>query len=264
MFSATGDSFLKRKLLLSNRIKKFFPSICRQSSVFYCLLAAGSLTVPTRTLAEVVFDNQDEAGSVDGFEDASITEAVEMPEIEAEQDDLRQDRKNGLGFSVGEVFPYTTIALEYHRNLSATTAVFFVFGRGALNSNLQAEGEDLALNKVTTSAYEVGYIKWVSQAFPLALSGFVNIVRADGSLVSTEASRGRHRIDSIGLGSDIRVQTLFENGFWLKWSLLSLRYLRPIAESHSNFPTAQLSTSRGRFAGLKILGVTNVTIGYAW
>jgi hypothetical protein len=228
------------------------------------LLAISCLVFSSEALAEVNFENYDNDGVTEDFDAADQGESSEMPEIEADQDDLRQDRKNGLGLSVGEVLPYTTLLAEYHRNVDTMTTVFFAFGQGAFNSSLQEEGEVLAINKVSSLASEIGYTKWISQTFPVALSGLVSMTRANGSLVGVDSAKGRHRIDSLGLGGDVRVQTFFENGFWLKWSLISLRYLRVIAESHSSFSKSQLATSRGRFSGFKILGITNITVGYSW
>lgn len=243
---------------------KFFPQIYCSAKFLRQLLATCCVVFSTEVLSEVNFENYDDDGVTEDFDDIDPDESKDMPEIEADQDDLRQDRKNGVGLSLGEVLPYTTLLLEYHRNLDSMTSVFFAFGRGSLNSSLQEEGEDLVLNKVSSVASEVGYTRWISQNFPVAASGLVSVIRAEGSLIGSDSSKGRHRSDSLGLGGDLRVQTFFENGFWLKWSLISFRYLRVVSESHSNFSRAQLAASRGRFSGLKILGITNITAGYAW
>ena len=243
---------------------KFFPQIDCSTKFLRHLLAIFCMVFSTEVLSEVNFENYDDDGVTEDFDDVDADESTEMPEIEADQDDLRQDRKNGVGLSVGEVLPYTTLLLEYHRNMDAMTSIFLAFGRGSLNSSLQEEGEDLVLNKVSSLAGEFGYTRWISQTFPVAATGLFSVVRAEGSLIGPETSGGRHRTDSLGLGGDLRVQTFFENGFWLKWSLISFRYLRVVAESHSNFSKAQLAASRGRFSGLKILGITNITVGYAW
>lgn len=215
------------------------------------------------SFADNDFENFDEE---DATVDFNATDGADegMPDIEAEQDDIRTEKTNGIGVSIGEMLPYTTILFEYYRNIDPATAVFFAVGRGALNSSLQEEGEDLALNKISTFASEIGYAKWFSQSFPVAATGLVSFIRSDGSITGQDIKKGKHRLDSLGLGGDLRLHTFFENGFWLKWSLISFRYLRVISETHSNYSSSQLTSSRQRFSNFKILGVTNITIGYAW
>jgi len=144
------------------------------------------------------------------------------------------------------------------------TSIFLAFGRGLLNSTLQEEGEGLSTSRVSTVATEIGYTRWLSTTFPIATSGLLSFIRANGRLTSPDQANGHHEVSSLGLGVDLRMQTFFENGFWLNWTLLSMRYLRPVLEVHSNYSGAKIEASRNRFSGLKFLGITNVTVGYAW
>lgn len=248
---------LRRKLAFVRVFSFSFRRLARTMAI------VGIFLMSSLSFAENDFENFDEEGAVDDFNETDGADD-EMPDIEAEQDDIRMEKTNGIGVSIGEMLPYTTLLFEYYRNIDPATAIFFAVGRGALNSSLQEEGEDLALNKISTFASEIGYAKWFSQSFPVAATGLASFIRSDGSITGQGIKTGQHRMDSLGLGGDLRLHTFFENGFWLKWSLISFRYLRVISETHSNYSSSQLTSSRQRFSKFKILGVTNITIGYAW
>lgn len=218
----------------------------------------------TDSHAAVEFETFDESDVANESSEQNADELNAMPEIEAEQHDLRLERRNASGISLGEVMPLVSLAIEYQRHLTDSRSIFVTAGTGSLTSTAQYAGEAATSNKMNARVIEVGHMWWTSKSFPIALSAFVTGLSGDAVAIGTDASRGRYNVTALGAGGDFKMETLFENGFWLKWSLISLRYLKPVSESHKNVALKNLSSMRTRFYGLKLVGITNLTVGYAW
>lgn len=235
-----------------------------------CWILTGFLSVSILMLpgqearAAVEFETFDESDVSGESSEQNVDELSSMPEIEAEQHDLRLERRRALGVSLGEVMPAVSFAMEYQRHISEHRSVFITLGTGSLTSSSQNEGDDATSNKLNTSAIECGHMWWTSKSFPVASSAFMTAASGDGIAIGTDAPKGRYHVLAVGAGADFKMETLFENGFWLKWSLISLRYLKPVSESHSNIASKNISSMRSRFFGLKLVGITNLAVGYAW
>lgn len=214
--------------------------------------------------AAVEFETFDESDVTGESSEQNGDELNAMPEIEAEQHDLRLERKNASGVSLGEVMPLVSLAVEYQRHLTESRSVFITAGTGSVTSTSQHAGENATSNKLNTRALDLGHMWWTSKSFPIATSAFLTVLSGDVVAIGTDVPRGRYSVSAFGAGGDFKMETLFENGFWLKWSLISLRYLQPIRESHTNMASKNLSSMRSRFFGLKLVGITNLTVGYAW
>lgn len=241
-----------------NSLCKNFPEII----LVFCFVIESLSVTPVFAAAD--FQNLDQSEDSSNFEELPDESSSPMPEIEAEQHDLRLDRPNGLGLGVGALMPYVSVLVEYQRGLDTHSGFFGALGRGLLKSTSQESGEQLVTNRLKTSAADAGYIWWPSKNFPFAVTGLLGLMRADGEVESSESSTGQYKLVSLGVGLDIRVQNIFENGFFLKWVLLSARHMRVISEQHSDVSRAKLASTRDRFSGLKLLGITNLTIGYMW
>jgi hypothetical protein len=83
--------------------------------------------------------------------------------------------------------------------------------------------------------------------------------------VQTRAGNsGRYHLNTLGVGADLQLETFFENRLWLKWVLFSGRYFRVVKGDYSGMTGAQMEVVRDSFNGLKLVGVTNLTVGYSW
>lgn len=249
---------------VNKRIKK--PAVdIRWSWVISVFLSFSTLILhESDASAAADFESFDESDVTGESSDQNADELNAMPEIDAEQHDLRLERRNASAMSLGEVMPLVSLALEYQRHLTESRSVFITAGTGSLTSTSQDAGGNAISNKLNTRAIEFGHMWWTSKSFPIALSAFVTAVSGEGVTLGSDAPRGRYNVSALGAGGDFKMETLFENGFWLKWSLISLRYLRPLSETHSSVESKNLTSIRSRFLGFKIVGITNITVGYAW
>lgn len=250
--------------IVNKRIKK--PVINRRWSWFISVFLSFFTLVFHESDANAAadFETFDDSDVTGESSDQNTDELSAMPEIDAEQHDLRLERRNASGMSLGEVMPLVSLALEYQRHLTESRSVFISAGTGSLTSTSQDAAGNTISNKLNTKAIEFGHMWWTSKSFPIASSAFVTAVSGEGVTLGSGAPRGRYNVSAIGAGGDFKMETLFENGFWLKWSLMSLRYLRPISEAHSSVDSKNLTSIRSRFLGFKIVGITNITVGYAW
>ena len=251
-------------VLVSKRIKR--PVIDIRWSWVVSVFLSWSILVLHESDASAAadFETFDESDVTGESSNQSADELSAMPEIEAEQHDLRLERRNAIGMSLGEVMPLVSLAVEYQRHLTDNRSLFITVGTGSLTSTSQDSGGDAISNKLNTRAIDLGHMWWTSKSFPIASSAFVTAVSGEGVTLGADVPRGRYNVSALGAGGDFKMETLFENGFWLKWSLISLRYLRPLTETHSGIESKNLTSIRSRFLGFKIVGITNITVGYAW
>jgi len=234
--------------------------------LLWCLGVMGIVCVSFghSLFAAADFENFDEfsvPNDDDEFEDADHTA---MPEIESEQHDLRIENQNSLGLSIGESMPHVSLALEYQRNLGLQDGFFLLGGRGASSSTVQESGESPFVNKMSTSALAGGYLWWPSPNFPFATAANVTWLRVDGKMRASGEDTGHYSAQVLGLGADLQLETFFENRFWLKWVVISMNYYKAVTGSHSDISDSRYKTVTKAFSGLKIVGVANITAGYAW
>jgi hypothetical protein len=212
--------------------------------------------------AAVDFESVDEIESFDSSSDDDESSA--MPQLDADQHELRVANQNNLGLGIGESTPYVSLSLEYFRIFNETRAFFIGAGRGAFSSTVQKNGDETFSNKVSSSVFQGGLVFWPSRNFPYAVAAALSTGSVSGAVQTRAGNSGRYHLNTLGVGADLQLETFFENRVWLKWVLFSGRYFRVVKGDYSNMTGAQMEVVRDSFNGLKLVGVTNLTVGYSW
>ena len=212
--------------------------------------------------AAVDFESVDDIESFDAESDDD--ESSVMPQLDADQHELRVANQNNIGLGIGESTPYVSLSLEYFRIFSETRAFFIGAGRGAFSSTFQKNGDETFSNKVSSSVFHGGLVFWPSRNFPYAVAAALSTGSVSGAVQTRAGDSGRYHLNTLGVGADLQLETFFENRLWLKWVLFSGRYFRVVKGDYSGMTGAQMEVVRDSFNGLKIVGVTNLTVGYSW
>jgi len=229
---------------------------------FISLLVSINVCFFTSRAAAGDFESVDDIESFDA--DADDDESATMPQLEADQHELRVANQNNIGLGIGESTPYVSLSLEYFRVFDETRAFFIGAGRGASNSTVQKNGDETFSNKVSSSVFQGGLVFWPSRNFPYAVAAALSTGTVSGAVQTRAGDSGRYHLNTLGIGADLQLETFFENRLWLKWVLFSGRYFRVVKGDYSNMTGAQMEVVRDNFNGLKLVGVTNLTVGYSW
>jgi hypothetical protein len=219
------------------------------------------LFLPHSPVFAMAFDSPDEQEFPAAGDDA---DGARMPDLEMEQDELRGNHPYAMGIGLGETVPGAVLSLVTSRNIDDRQAMQLTLGVGSRRSSDQADGESSFTNKTQTSLVDGRYLWWPSSGFPFVIDAGLSLARVQGKISDGSGAMGTYLAYTIGLGGDLGFETVFENGIWLRWVILSGRYGRLIKARYSDMTGERMSSVRNDLNELKIVGVANLTVGWSW
>ncbi len=206
------------------------------------------------------------------FSDAEAIPLLESEGLEAEnleesnepkQEDLRMARLNGIGIGLGEIVPQEVISVHAFHILGEKTGLGISLGGGNFRV-MELQGEDNSfVNKVHTVILDSSYYYWPSQSFPFVLSSGLGLKSTTGKTTTFDGEVGTYKLYSVGLGVGLGIHTIFENGIWINWQILSMRYGHLLKSSYSSMDPEQKNIIRTNGNKLQVSGVANIVVGYA-
>jgi hypothetical protein len=195
--------------------------------------------------------------------DSSKAEPLDS-ETDMTQYELRQSRPWGLGLGIGETVPGAYVTMSALKIFDIQSGFSCTTGGGYRQTTEQLEGDYAFKNKVKRYLVDGSYLWWPSKNFPFVLSGGVSAGLSDGQVSNSIESSSTYKAYSAGVGGGIEMLTYYENGVWVRWTLISGRYFRLLKASYSKMSDSQIKIVRDDQNGFKVVGVGNLTIGYSW
>lgn len=217
--------------------------------------------LPISSASSMDFDSPDESSFPVLSDDP---DQVGMPDLEFEQPELRTNRPFSVGLGLGEVVPGVVTSLVTSHVLDEQQAMELIIGAGNRRSSNQAEGGTSSSNKTLTLLVDGRYLWWLSREFPIEVDAGLSLSRVLGSVSDGEGSSGSYHLYSVGLGAGLGFESVSENGVWFRWTILSGRYVKLFNGHYSGMTSDRMSSVIHDLSGLKLVGVTNLTLGYSW
>jgi hypothetical protein len=206
-----------------------------------------------------------EADGVEGIDERQD----EPPDIEAEPGEVRQSRSWAVAASVGESFPGAGAGVVALRTLPERAAWRLGIARGQRRfSGQTATGQVLARDS-RAFYVDVGYEVWPAFNFPFVTSLGITLGDIQGKARPAGASSESYRMRTAAVGAEIVIESFFDHhgsdhGFWLRWVLLSGRFVQVISGNYGHLDGEAMSQVRGDHDGIQITGFANISAGYSW
>ena len=201
-----------------------------------------------------------EADGLDGLEDHQN----EPLSIEEEPGEIRQSLAWALAASVGETFPGAGTGILALKTIHERAAWRLAVARGQRRFSGQSASGQLLSRKSRGTYLDLGYELWPALHFPFVLSSGLTVGDIVGTAVSTGSSRESYRLRTAAFGAEIVMESFFDRGFWLRWVLLSGRYVRVVSGDYGHMDGAAMSQVRRDHDGIQITGFANLSVGYSW
>jgi hypothetical protein len=206
------------------------------------------------------FLNDDDAVSLDGGD-----QNTESPlDNDVEQYELRVARSTGVGIGFGEIVPQEDVSLQGIHILDDHRALGFSIGEGRFKATGLSNAQESYSNKVRDIVADGSFYWWPSRTFPFVMSAGMSLTASDGTITMSSGSAGHYKVYAAAIGAGLGMQTIFENGIWLHWQLLSGRYGHCLAGSYSQMSDGEIESVRLERNKFKMVGVANIILGYAW
>lgn len=212
------------------------------------------------------FSPQEQDTSIDSL--IASEEATNMDhssdDSEVGQSEARVTRPWAVGFGLGEESPHESMSLRVLKTLTTLNAASVSLGFGDHQSTEQNEGEAWFENKAKVIGLSARYLWWPSPEFPFALTLTLSAQRVSGKVKSQTAPAGDYVISMVYAASGLTMTHNFSSGLWLQWNLLSINYGKSLTGRYTNLTGQQMRSVRKSLDGLRITGVANLTLGYAF
>ena len=188
---------------------------------------------------------------------------LESSEVDTEQAEIRVTRPMAFGIGFGDHAPHVSTSLHAARTIDDVSTYSIFVGRGDFRTTEQNQGEVWFQNKVKVYMVGARYLFWPSLHFPFALSTGLGGEASSGKVTSPVGSSGEYTVKTLYASAGLAMSYVFENGFWLEWSLISFHYGKTIDGDYAGMSGLQMKAVRKNLEGLKITGIANLTVGYA-
>ena len=197
-------------------------------------------------------------------EDGEVeSELLEQPS-DSDQNDLPAPKVNGIGFGGGEVVPQEKFSLHGFHRLDELSQLGISIGVADYKTTELESEENAFVHKARVVVLDWAYYYRPKPTFPFVVSGGLSLTTTDGKTAETRASRfGRYKLYGGAVGAGLGMIHGWDNGVWIHWQILSLRYGRALKSSFSGLDDAQKNLMQENANKLKISGVINIVFGYA-
>jgi hypothetical protein len=223
-----------------------------------------ALSQPRWRLSSVDFD---QGSSLEGYEADSLENNLggtteQEPEMSGAE--TRTAMKMTFGLAVGEFIPGASYGASGLLIQNDVQAIRISAANGKRSYSSQSSSGRPLVRKIQISQIDGGIERWPAAHFPFSFVLAGGVSRVAGEIKDYDGIKRSFNLGLISVGGEIVLESVFENGVWVRWTLLSGRRYFAVTRGLSNLDAESQSVVADDVTGMKITGFANITLGYAW